>query len=781
MKMTNALLSQLRVAIDKYGLQQLNPGWFIALLPLTLMIYFFSLVAPVATGEVITTTVAWVPSFGVNLTFYVDGLSLVFALLISGIGTLVMIYAGGYLAGHPQLGRFYLYLLLFMTAMIGLVLSGNIITMFIFWELTSLSSYLLIGFNHRQAQARASALQALLVTGVGGLALLAGLVLLGQVGGSWELSTLLAQGAAIKSHALYLPILLLILLGAFTKSAQFPFHIWLPNAMAAPTPVSAYLHSATMVKAGVFLLARFTPILGDTLAWQVSLVTAGTITMLLGAYLAWQQTDLKRILAYSTISALGTLVLLLGVGTAVAVKAAVVFLIVHSLYKGALFMAAGAVDHEAGTRDITRLGGLRRAMPITFVAVALAALSMAGALPLFVGYIGKKLIYEATLTAPATGWLLTGAVLLANVFTVAVAGLVAVRPFMGRPVSTPKHAHEGPPSLWLGPLLLGGLGLLLVAVLEFVPDSMLKAFLATSASTIAAELVQVKLAAWSGINTIFWLSLITLLAGVGLYVGRDGLRRLLLPTRPLGALNPERGYNWALDSLRAVAAAQTRLLQHGYLRIYLLTIVLTTVGLVGFTLLSRYGLNTGINVSGVTIHVATVAVVMLFGTVAVVISNSRLVTITALGAVGYGLSLLFVFFGAPDLAMTQLAVETLTVIILVLTLSRLPRFSRLSGTATRTRDVLVALAVGGLTFLLAMAALTVPMQSRLTPFFAENSATLAKGRNIVNVILVDFRALDTMGEITVLAVAAIGIYALLMRARPDFRQSGTQLGDDHSE
>ncbi len=763
--MTPAITSEPKLAAGKSWLRRLNPGWLVALLPLSLTLFFAGLIGRVADGEIITVSYAWVSSFGVNLSFYIDGLSLVFALLISGIGTLVMIYTGGYLAGHPQLGRFYVYLLLFMTAMLGLVLSGNIIAMFVFWELTSLSSYLLIGFNHRQPQARASALQALLVTGGGGLVLLAGLVLLGQVGGSWELSTLFNQDTVIQNHPLYLPIVLLILLGAFTKSAQFPFHIWLPNAMAAPTPVSAYLHSATMVKAGIFLLARFNPVLGNTPVWQFSLTTAGAVTMLLGAYLAWQQSDLKRILAYSTISALGTLVLLLGVGTAIAVKAAVVFLIVHSLYKGALFMAAGAVDHETGTRDINQLRGLRRAMPITFVAVTLAALSMAGALPLFVGYIGKKLIYEAALTAPSAGWLLTGSVLLANTFTVVVAGLVAVRPFWGRPRPTPKPAHEAPPSLWLGPLLLAGLGLLLVMLLEFVPGNLLTPFLATSATAVAAELVQVKVAAWSGINAIFWLSLATLLAGIVFYAGRNGLRRLLSPANTVTAVGPERIYERALAGLQTVAASQTRLLQHGYLRLYLLTIVLVTAGLVGYTLLTRYGLNIGAGWSGVRVHEITVALVILLATIAAVVSNSRLATIAALGIIGYGLSLLFVFYGAPDLAMTQLAVETLTVIILALTLYHLPRFSRLSSTAGRARDALVALAVGGLVSLLVLTVLAIPMQSRLTPFFAENSVTLAKGRNIVNVILVDFRALDTLGEITVLAVAAIGIYALLKQQK----------------
>ncbi len=763
-------VSEVKITTDKSWIQQANVGWFVGLLPLALTIYFAGLINRVASGEIITASIAWVPSFGINLAFYIDGLSLVFALLISGIGTLVMVYAGGYLAGHAQLGRFYLYLLLFMTAMLGVVLSGNIITLFIFWELTSLSSYLLIGFNHRQSGARASALQALLITGLGGLALLAGLILLGQVGGSWQMSTLLEQGAIIQSHPLYLPILILILLGAFTKSAQFPFHIWLPNAMAAPTPVSSYLHSATMVKAGIFLLARFNPVLGDTLAWQISLTTAGAITMLLGAYVAWQQTDLKRILAYSTISALGTLVLLLGLGTPVAVKAAVVFLIVHSLYKGALFMAAGAIDHETGTRDITQLGGLRRAMPITFVAVALASLSMAGALPLFMGYIGKKLIYEAVLTATSADWLLTGVAILSNVFIVVVAGLVAVRPFFGQPTPTPKSAHEAPPSLWLGPVLLAGLGLLLVGVLEFIPEGLLKPFLATSASAVADELVQVKLAAWSGIDLIFWLSLATLLTGILMYVALNPMRRLAQPFNAVAVLNPERGYQFLLDGLKSVAAIQTRLLQHGYLRIHLLVIILTTVAFVGYPLLTRYGLNVGANWSGVSIHEIALTIIILFATLAAVLSNSRLATIAALGVVGYGLSVLFVLYGAPDLAMTQLSVETLTVIILALTLYHLPRFARLTSSAGRIRDGLVALAIGSLVFVLTLTALSVPMQSRLTPFFAENSVTLAKGRNIVNVILVDFRALDTLGEITVLAVAAIGIYALL-KQRKENKQS----------
>ena len=381
------------------------------------------------------------PALGVNLSFTVDGLSLLFALLISGVGALVLVYAGGYLAGSPQLGRLYAFLLFFMASMLGLVLADNLLLLFVFWELTSLSSYLLIGFDHERAEARAAALQALLVTGGGSLALLAGFLLLGQVGGSLELSALLSRPGAVTAHLLYVPILLLVLAGAFTKSAQFPFHFWLPAAMAAPTPVSAYLHSATMVKAGVYLLARLSPVLGGTDFWVWLVTVTGSATMLVGAYLALRQSDLKLILAYSTVSALGVMTSLLGLGGALAVRAALAFLLGHALYKGALFLVAGALDHQTGTRDVDRLAGLARAMPITALAAGLAALSMAGIPPLF-GFIAKELSYEATLHAPASAWV-TAAAVLANALLVAAAGLAGLKPFLGKALPPPgRHARR---------------------------------------------------------------------------------------------------------------------------------------------------------------------------------------------------------------------------------------------------------------------------------------------------------------------------------------------------
>jgi multicomponent Na+:H+ antiporter subunit A len=724
--------------------------------PLALVACFASLVGPIAAGEVFTFSYAWVPSLGINLSFYIDGLSLLFALLISGIGVFIVIYAGGYLVGHPLLSRFYVYVLLFMFSMLGMVIAGNLITLFVFWELTSLSSYWLIGFDHERAEARAAALQALLVTSGGGLALLTGLLLLRLSGGSLELATLLGQGNIVRSHALYLPIVLLILVGAFTKSAQFPFHFWLPNAMEAPTPVSAYLHSATMVKAGVYLLARLNPTLGGTEVWQVAVTATGAATMLIGAYLAVHQTDLKRILAYSTVSALGTLILLIGVGTESAIKAAVVFLLAHALYKGALFLVAGALDHETGSRSVTQLGGLRRLMPVTALAAGLAALSMAG-LPPFLGFIGKELLYEASLEAPYAAALLTGVMVPTHALLVAVAGIVSIQPFFGRKVIAPKKPHEAPLSLWLGPVLLAGLGLLL----GLVPTGIAQALLSPAVSAVLAKPAMVKLALWHGLDPVLALSAVTVGLGGIAYLGRGTLRKVALWSSFATRWGPAWWYSLSVDGLNALARGQTRLLQNGYLRFYLLTVIATTVGLVGYTLVSWGLLAQVIRPSGMRFYEMVVAAIILLAAVAAVRSQSRLAAVAALGAVGYGVALIYILFSAPDLAMTQFAIETLTVILLVLVLYRLPRFARLSSTPARIRDLFVALAAGGLMTALILAVTAAPSHTRLTPYFAENSLPLAKGRNIVNVILVDFRALDTLGEITVLSVAAIGVYALL--------------------
>jgi multicomponent Na+:H+ antiporter subunit A len=736
-------------------------GWILALLPLGLALYFASFITAVAAGSTFTVAYSWVPVLEVHLSFYIDGLGLLFALLITAIGTLVLIYAGSYLAGHHHLGRFYMYLLTFMAAMLGLVLADNVITLFVFWELTSLSSYLLIGFEHQGAEARAAALQALLVTSMGGLALLAGLLLLGQAGGSLELSRLVQRGDIVRSHTLYVPILLLILLGAVTKSAQFPFHFWLPEAMAAPTPVSAYLHSATMVKAGVYLLARLTPVLGGTDAWLYMVTAVGALTMLVGGFLALCQTDLKRMLAYSTVSALGTLVLLLGLGTSAAITAAMVFLLAHALYKGALFMVAGAVDHEAGTRDVEHLGGLRRAMPVTTAVAVLAALSLAGFGP-FLSFIGKEMLLAAVLASPIVWCLLTLAVVLAGASFVAVAVLVGQRPFFGRTRPTPKPPHEAPLSLWIGPALLAALGLVIGLRLWLVaPMLITPSVTAALGSPVAVELVL-----WHGLNVALGLSAVSVLLGLLVSARWETLRRTSARFESVFAWGPGSWYGLALALLNRLAVAQTRLLQNGYLRLYLVMIIAATVGLTGYTLVHNGALPGAVLPVDLRLYEVGLAVLILLATLAAVRSSSRLGAVAALGVVGFGVALLFLFFGAPDLAMTQFLVETLTVILLVLVLYRLPRYVSLTSPPARLRDLFIALTAGGVMTALVLAAAIVPRDSAVSRYYAEHSLPEAHGRNIVNVILVDFRGLDTLGEITVLAVAAVGVYALL-KLRPD--------------
>jgi len=436
-------------------------GWILAAAPATGFGWIFSVALKnqaTEAGLIYESSFSWVPTLGVSLAFRLDGLSLIFALLILGIGTLILIYAGGYLHGHAKRHRFYAFLLLFMGAMLGLVLAGDLIALFVFWEMTSISSYLLIGFHHEDLASRKKALQALLVTGLGGLALLAGLVLLGLTAGTYEISELLAMGDSLTHSPFYTAIVILILIGAFTKSAQVPFHFWLPNAMAAPTPVSAFLHSATMVKAGIYLIARLTPTLGGTDFWQWTVTLFGATTMVVGALLGLMQHDLKRILAYTTLSVLGVLTMLLGLGTELALQAAMLFLIGHALYKAALFMAAGCIDHGTGTRDVFLLRGLRTAMPLTAAAALLAALSKSG-FPPFFGFLGKEYVYKSGLALD--GWIqvVLGAALVTNMILMALALQVGAHPFFGKPSGkTPHHPHEGGPSLWLPPLLLALLG-----------------------------------------------------------------------------------------------------------------------------------------------------------------------------------------------------------------------------------------------------------------------------------------------------------------------------------
>lgn len=735
-------------------------GWILALGPAALGAWMLTYAGPVRSGLVVHEAVSWVPSLDVAASFRMDGLSLLFALLVTGLGAVIAVYAGRYLEGHRDLGRFFLTLMAFMTAMLGVVLADNLLLLFVFWEATSLCSYLLVGFKHEKESARASALQALLVTGGGGLALLLGILLLGAAGGSFELSVLLERGAEIQRHALYVPAFLLIAIGAFTKSAQVPFHFWLPNAMAAPTPVSAYLHSATMVKAGIYLLARMDPILGGTGAWIWTLSIVGGTTMLVGAVGALRHTDLKKVLAYSTITALGTLVVLLGLSYGASIKAAIVFLLVHALYKSGLFLVAGTVDHETGTRDLTQLGGLRRAMPMTALAAVLAGLSMAGLPPLF-GFVGKELVYKAKLGVENLDWLLPAVAVTANALTVVAAGLLVAKPFFGRerrPAG--RTVHEAAPALWGGPLLVGIAGLLL----GLVPGLLFETVTA-AVDAVAGEVVDIKLAMWYGLNTAFYLSVATVALGLGAFRYVASIRAGLSQMARAAAWGPARLYRDGLSGLFRIAAWQTRFFEGGSVRTYLAATFGVVAVLVGGTLLLKTRVVPFELPLDVRLYEGVLAVVVAAAAVGAARAHSLLLSLTSLGVVGLGLALFYVLLGAPDLAMTQFLVEILIVVIVLSVLRMLPAREE-SARRGRGRDATIAVAVGATVSLLLLAMLRLPFDGTVPQFYLEQSVPGGFGRNVVNVILVDVRALDTLGEIAVLAVAALGAVVLLRGLRP---------------
>ena len=735
-------------------------GWLFAIVPAGVFAWLVSVLLALPVTGPVSQSVPWIPSLGLDLAFRLDGLSLIFLLLVSGIGTLISIYAGGYLHGHPQLGRFFCYLFFFMGAMLGVVSSDNLVALFIFWELTSLSSYLLIGFNHEAKESRSSALQALLVTFAGGQCLLLGLVILGWVGGTFSLPELFAQGEAIRASAWYPVLLILILLGAFTKSAQTPFHFWLPGAMAAPTPVSAYLHSATMVTVGVFLMARLNPLLGGTPWWMWTLTIFGLLTMVVGSVLAVAQTDLKRLLAYTTVGALGTMTLLIGLGTDLAVQAAVAFLLVHSLYKGSMFMMAGTVDHETHTRDVRDLGGLFKHMPITATAAALAALAMCGVPPVL-GFISKELIYEAKLEMGSWGWVMALTGVAANGLVVAVALIVGVRPFIGKPLHTPKHPHEAPVALWLGPVLLAALGLFF-GIFPFLVD---KPLLAPAVDAILGEPVKVHLYLWHGLTPMLALSFLTLAVGLVLYKLRHQLRLWRETWHPITRFGPDALYRKLVyDILPFVAEKQTRFLQHGYLRYYVMMVMAATIGAIGFGFLRVQVPEKWLIWRPFEWYEAVVCIAIFVAGISAIMTNKRLTAVALLGIVGYSIALIFAYFGAPDLAITQFLVETLTLLLFVLVIYHLPPGKSLSSRPARLRDALLSIGVGVLVTLMLMKSLNEHPSKELTQYFLEK-APEAKGLNVVNVILVDFRAIDTLGEIVVLAVAALGVSAVLLFGR----------------
>ncbi len=703
--------------------------------------------------------IPWVPSFNLWLSFRLDGLTLLMAAIISGIGALVIWYGSAYLHDHVHLSRFHGLTFLFMTSMLGLVISDNALLFFIFWELTSIFSFFLIGFNHQESASRAAAWQALLVTGGGGLVLLAGLVIISFITGSFEISTWMTMASQIQSHPLSTTAFILLLVGVMTKSAQFPFHFWLPNAMKAPTPVSAYLHSATMVKAGVFLLLRFFPIMGGLEAWNKLLVPVGLITLLAGSLLSLGQADLKRLLAYSTVAALGSMVFLIGLGTPLSLKTALVILSAHAMYKGALFLVAGGIDHATGTRDIFTLGKLVRSLPFTSLAAALAGLSMAGIAPL-AGFIAKELFYESTLAAPA-GILLTGLVLAGNVASVFVAAWIAWSPFWGK-TDRSLHPHPEIVGLWLPPCLLAMASLVFGIWIQGAGT----VIIAPALTSVLQAAYPVNLALWHGFTPMLGLSVATILLGVLIFLLRSHVHGFFHAVfHRLEIISPANLYNRIIQVVISFANWQTRILQNGYLRIYILVIILTTFILTIGTVILRLGSVPFGTWSTPRFYDIILLAVIITASILVTRSTSRLATIALLGSIGFSIAILFLLYSAPDLAMVQFSIETLIVILFVLAMYRLPKIKHLSSKPARILDMVISTIGGGLMTLLMLIVSSHPIESQLASYFIKNSPTVAKGRNIVNVILVDFRGFDTLGEISVLSIAAIGVYALIRFTR----------------
>jgi multicomponent K+:H+ antiporter subunit A len=703
----------------------------------------------------------WIPALGLELAFRLDGLALLFAGLILGIGLLIVLYARYYLSARDSMGRFYSYLMLFMGSMLGIVLSENLIQLLIFWELTSLSSFLLISYWQHREEARHGARMALAVTGLGGFALLGGFLLLGHIVGSYELSVVLASGDLIRAHPLYLPTLLLILLGVFTKSAQFPFHFWLPHAMAAPTPVSAYLHSATMVKAGVFLLARLFPALSGTPEWFWLVSGTGLATLLLGAYVALFKHDLKGLLAYSTISHLGLITLLFGLSTPLAAVAGVFHIINHATFKASLFMAAGIIDHEAGTRDMRRLHGLWKFMPYTATLAMVAAAAMAG-VPLLNGFLSKEMFFAEAMQISAGhvgGWLLPALVTLAGALAVAYSlRFIHDVFFNGEPVDLPKTPHEPPRWMKVPVEIL----VVLCLVVGIAPAFTVAPLLAVAAAdALQTPLPEYHLALWHGINPALVMSLVALTGGALIYLARGPLTAW--HERVIERIDARIVYNALQDGLFALARGITRLVDTGSLQRQVLFMLAAALvlgvapWLAGGTPLA--GNREGLPLDAISLLAAGTLVVAALATVW--LHRQRFVALVTIGVVGLVVSLAFVKFSAPDLALTQLSVEVVTIVLLLLALYFLPQHAAPEKVRARVwRDGVIALLAGAGTAALAWAVLTRPYDT-IAGYFLANSVPGGGGSNVVNVILVDFRGYDTLGEITVLALAGLGIVAML--------------------
>ena len=716
--------------------------------------------AILADGGIVQHTTEWLPAIGLSFSFRLDGLSLLFTLLILIIGLLIILYARYYLKPHENVGKFYALLLCFKGSMLGIVLSSNLLLMMVFWELTSLTSFLLISFWTHKKDARRGARMALAVTGGGGLALLAGILLIGNIVGSYELEDVLAAGDLIKNHSMYPVALTLVLLGAFTKSAQFPFHFWLPHAMQAPTPVSAYLHSATMVKAGIFLMARLYPALAGTEQWFYMVSFTGMATLLIGAYVAMFKHDLKGLLAHSTVSHLGLITLLFGMGTQLAAVAAVFHVINHAIFKASLFMAAGIIDHETGTRDMRRINGLWRYMPHTATLAMVAAASMAG-VPLLNGFLSKEMFFAEALELNLPGlWAYLPPLIatLAGIFAVAYsARFIHDVFFNGRPVNLPIFPPHEPPRYMKIPVEILVFACLMVGM--FPAFSVGPLLYAAASATLGGDVPEYHLTVVHGFNLPLLMSFVAFFGGLLMYTQRQ---RFFDFHARFKEIDEKAVFEAIVSRISDTAHTVTAYIENGSLQRYAMLLI---VSVIAVAVLPLWDLGIAIGSNGLspvdwpTLIGVAILVVAALGTAAV--HRDRFFALVLLSVVGLLVALGFARFSAPDLAMTQLSVEVVTIVLLMLALYYMPSWTPIeTPKGRRIRDILIAGAAGiGMT-LITLAMLTQPFTS-ISEFFLENSKPGGGGTNVVNVILVDFRGFDTLGEITVLGIAALGIYAML--------------------
>lgn len=764
-------------------LQRSFIGWVVLVVPVSLFLILTTYIPHIANGKTVSHTYEWIPSFNINFTTYIDGLSLILSLLITGVGSLVILYSNFYLSMKESLHHFYCYLLLFMGAMLGVVFSDNLMVLYAFWELTSVSSFLLIAFWHHRKASRAGARKSMTITVSGGVAMMVGFLMLYTMSGTFSIREIVADVDQISEQALFIPALVLILLGAFTKSAQFPFHIWLPDAMEAPTPVSAYLHSATMVKAGIYLVARFTPVFGGEMVWFWAVTGVGLITLFWGAFNAVRQYDLKAILAYSTVSQLGLIMSLLGLGSAAvhlgystssviytqATFAALFHLINHSTFKGALFMMVGIVDHEIGTRDIRRLGGLMSILPFTFTIAIIGCFSMAG-LPPFNGFLSKEMFFAAAVTItelnifsienigifiPIIAWV-------ASILTFVYCVIIVSKTFFGKIKLdlAEKHPHEAPFGMLLSPFVLIGLVITIFFFPNILGEYILRPAMASVYPTFPVAEMTPHIHAWHGFNIELYMTIGVIVLGLLLYRYMKYWIKIYRIFPQYWTLNAM--YERIITSSENLSESMTKRYMNGNLMHYFIYIYISFVVIVAgtFLLLGAFAWNPGLDAPVENFELILIFV-MIFASFALLFAKSRITAILLNGVLGYGIAFFFVIFRAPDLALTQLVVESVTTALYLLCFKYLAELKpEQSSKRVKLSNGIISILVGSTVTLIGLAVINYEKFDSISAYF-EDAYKLAGGKNIVNTILGDFRAFDTMLEVVVLFIAGLGVYTLI--------------------